>query len=107
MNETIDTKSETIAQRAAREARESMIPETELVQSFDARVWAREFRKANLAYHIGLDEEALTTWFANALMPGYDEAYFRSKEYKRSVRSAMHPWYSWRRYFTPLSKFGR
>lgn len=99
MNETIDTKSETIAQRVAREARESMIPATELVQSFDARVWARE---------IGLDEEgALTTWFANALMPDYDEAYFRSKEYKRSVRSAMHPWYSWRRYFTPLSKFGR
>ena len=99
---------QTVKERIEQEARESMIPATELVSSFDACVWAREFKKANLAYHIGLDEGgALTTWFANALMAGWDEHRYRSKDYKRSVRRALHPWYSWRRYFTPLDRFGR
>ncbi len=110
MNETprSTTTGSAVQQRIEQEAKDSMIPATELVQSFDARVWAREFKKANLAYHIGLDEEgALTTWFANALMAGWDEHRFRSKEYKRSIRRIMHPWWSWRRYFTPLSRYGR
>ena len=99
--------TEDVRARVEREARESRLPATELIKSFDAQVWAVEFVKCNLAYHIGLDEGALTTWFANALMRGWDEHRWRSKEYKRSIRAAMHPWWSWRRYFTPLSKFGR
>jgi hypothetical protein len=43
----------------------------------------QEFVKCNLAYHVGLDEGALTTWFANALMRDWDEYRWRSKEYKR------------------------
>ena len=93
--------------RIEREAKESMIPDTELFASFDAQVWAREFVKHNLAYHIGLDEGTLTAWFASALMRGYDEHRWRTKGYKRAVRQAMYPWWSWRRYLTSLSHFGR
>ena len=104
---TVEWKPAPTQKQLEQEARDSMIPATELVCSFDARVWAREFKKANLAYHIGLDDDALITWFANALMAGYDEAYFRSKEYKRSIRRAMSPWWSWKRYFGSLEKYGR
>lgn len=37
--------------------------------SFDARDWAEAFCKM----HPGVDEELMVTWFANALMRGYDE----------------------------------
>ena len=42
--------------------------------SFDARDWAEAFCKiaADLG-HPGIDEGWLTSWFANALMRGYDE----------------------------------
>ena len=66
----------------------------------------RACKQIEIAYHIGLDEGALTAWFASALMRGWDEYRWRSKEYKRQVRRAIHPWWSWKRYFTPLSKFG-
>jgi len=36
--------------------------------SFDARDWAKAFVKLH-----GGDEELMTSWFANALMRGYDE----------------------------------
>lgn len=98
---------ETAREKIDRESRGSMIPSIQLVQSFDARVWAREFKKANLTYHIGLDEGALIVWFSNALMAGWDEHQFQSVEYKRSIRRALYPWWSWRRYFTPLDRFGR
>lgn len=74
-------------------------------RSFDARVWAKAFSEhvaANPA--IATDEECMTTWFASALMRGYDEQHFRSVEYKRSVRRAVVPW--WKRWFVPLERFG-
>ena len=37
--------------------------------SFDARDWARAFVKLH-----GGDEELMLTWFANALMRGYNES---------------------------------
>jgi len=40
MNETTDVR-----QRIEQEAKDSMIPASELVTSFDARVWAQEFKK--------------------------------------------------------------
>jgi len=46
----------------------------EILQSFDARDWARHFVahvKANPA--IPLDEATMTSWFATALMRGYDQ----------------------------------
>lgn len=41
--------------------------------SFDARDWAEAFCKAKLKYGWEVDEEIMTSWFANALMRGYDE----------------------------------
>lgn len=73
----------------------------ELVQNFDARVWAAEFCRRNP----GSDYELMLTWFSNALMAGWDEHRFRSAEYKRSVRRILVPW--WKRWFVPLSNFGR
>lgn len=55
---------------------EAKLPDgAEILKSFDARDWARAFVahvKANPA--IATDEETMATWFANALMRGYDEA---------------------------------
>jgi hypothetical protein len=46
--------------------------------SFDARDWAAAFCKiAKANGHGDLDEGWMTTWFANALMRGYDEAMSR------------------------------
>ena len=43
----------------------------------DAREWAKEFIKTIQANNIPLvfDEDFMTTWFANAIMCGYDYAY--------------------------------
>jgi hypothetical protein len=45
------------------------------IKSFDARDWARAF-VAHVRAIPGLteDEATMTTWFASALMRGYDEA---------------------------------
>jgi hypothetical protein len=44
-------------------------------RSTDARLWAREFVKTTtINMSIALDEELMTTWFANAIMAGYDQA---------------------------------
>ena len=40
--------------------------------SFDARDWAKAFMAKNPNV-IGVDEEIMIGWFANALMRGYDE----------------------------------
>ena len=43
--------------------------------SFDARDWAKAFvETAAKNGHPGIDEAWMLTWFANALMRGYDEA---------------------------------
>lgn len=41
--------------------------------SFDARDWSRAFCKIARAQGHDLDEGLMTTWFANALMRGWDE----------------------------------
>lgn len=78
---------------------------SELLKSFDARVWAKDFVehvKKNPA--IPTDEETMVGWFASALMRGYDEHRWRGDEYKRYVRRVLVPW--WKRWFVPLSNFG-
>ena len=45
--------------------------------SFDARDWAKAFC-ARMAGGLVIDEELMTTWFANALMRGFDEHAARS-----------------------------
>uniref|UniRef100_A0A6M3J041 Uncharacterized protein n=3 Tax=viral metagenome TaxID=1070528 RepID=A0A6M3J041_9ZZZZ len=57
------------------------ITERELVNSMDARVWAKEFmrlyensRKAPQNIPDWVDEDLMRGWFANAIMAGYDNA---------------------------------
>lgn len=79
-----------------------MLMNQDFYRSFDAKVWAKEFValvRTNPA--IATDEETMSGWFANALMRGYDEYYWSTKEYKRMVRRALVPW--WKRLFVPLS----
>jgi hypothetical protein len=56
----------------------------EIVQSFDAREWAKDF-VAHVKAHPGIptDLETMTGWFANALMRGYDE---RSRDVAEDVQ---------------------
>jgi hypothetical protein len=48
--------------------------------SFDARDWAAAFCKIAKKHGHDIDEEWMVTWFANALMRGYDEHASRSKK---------------------------
>jgi len=48
-------------------------PPSKLPQSFDARDWAKEFTTICASKGIVIDEEWMVTWFANALMAGYDQ----------------------------------
>lgn len=48
---------------------------TNVLQSFDARVWAKEFvDRARRDPSFATDEGNMIGWFANALMRGFDEA---------------------------------
>lgn len=69
--------------------------------SFDAREWSAYFM-ATLRENpeIVIDQDLMDTWFANALMRGYDEREYRTPEYKARIRRALHPWWNWRRYFS-------
>ena len=67
--------------------------------SFDAQEWAASFMETLRENpDITIDRELMVTWFANALMRGYDEREWRTPEYKRQIRRALHPWWSWKRY---------
>ena len=48
--------------------------------SFDAVDWAKAFCKIAKKLGHDLDEDWMTTWFANALMRGYDEAVSRMRQ---------------------------
>ena len=50
-----------------------------LNDEFDARVWAAEFKRLNP----GSDEELMLTWFANAIMAGYDHAMREARAIER------------------------
>lgn len=45
--------------------------------SFDARDWAKAFCKIAADQGLRIDEGWMTSWFASALMRGYDEAMAR------------------------------
>lgn len=58
-----------------REANPVAQDDGEMYRSFDARVWALAFvREVAANPSIAQDAETMTTWFASALMRGYDEA---------------------------------
>ena len=52
-----------------------LAPGYEILQSFDARDWARHFvNHVRVNPSIATDEGTMVSWFANALMRGFDEA---------------------------------
>lgn len=51
---------------------------TDILKSFDARDWARHFMEHYRANPAIVEEECMTTWFACALMRGYDERSHRN-----------------------------
>ena len=56
--------------------------------SIDALVWAQkfmEYKKRMRWTHADIDESLMTTWFANAIMAGYDEATRRSMNDRHKV----------------------
>jgi hypothetical protein len=70
-------------------------------RSFDARIWASHFLDTLRDNpDIILDHSLMTTWFANALMRGYDEHRWGTPEYKRSVRRCLFPWWNWKRWMS-------
>ncbi len=72
------------------------MPEVNLLKTFDAQEWAQEFIRLNPA--CGMPEDVLIGWFANALMKGWDEHRFSTREYKMEVSRALFPWWNWKRY---------
>lgn len=77
-------------------------------KSFDAQLWAASFLNT-LREHpeIIIDHDLMVSWFANALMRGYEERTWQTPEYKRSIRRALHPWWSWRRYLATSKRDSR
>ena len=70
------------------------------LDSFDAQHWAASFLDTLRENpQIIIDHDLMVCWFANALMRGFDEHYWRTPQYKRMIRRALHPWWSWRRYW--------
>ena len=49
--------------------------------SFDARDWAKAFCRIAKQNGQEIDEEWMVTWFANALMRGFDEGTARAAEH--------------------------
>lgn len=45
-----------------------------LLQTIDAREWAKGFMEAVRTNNLSVAEDLMTAWFANAIMAGYDAA---------------------------------
>ena len=64
--------------------------ETDIYKSFDASVWAHEFCDIFEKNHgFRPDEGWMITWFASALMRGYDEHRWQSDEYKAEIAAVL------------------
>jgi hypothetical protein len=57
------------------------------LNTFDAVVWGKAFCKI----HPQVDLDLAISWFANALMRGYDQRYWESDEYKNSIKEVLEP----------------
>jgi len=54
-----------------------MAEDINLVRTMDARAWAAEFMKITGGT---VDEQTMISWFANAIMCGWDHHYWQSDE---------------------------
>lgn len=90
-------KASTPTQRVCNLGLEWLPKDYDVLKSFDAERWSAMFLQT-LREHpeIIIDHEFMVTWFANALMRGYDEYHWRTVGYKRMVRRALFPWWHWK-----------
>ena len=56
-----------------------------LQETFDAVVWAREFMWLYRKFGYEPDEQMMITWFANAIMVGYDNGYRRGRKERSTI----------------------
>lgn len=57
-------------------------------RSLDAAVWAKNFVECKKRYrwtHSEIDEDLMTTWFARAIMVGYDEGTKRANNARSNI----------------------
>ncbi len=62
--------------------------------SFDARDWAAAFCKIAKTHGHDLDEEWMVTWFANALMRGYDHRCAQEPQELLDIKRRVGGWQS-------------
>ena len=64
---------------------------SDVVLSFDAHDWAREFCRIGrtLTPPVEIDEGWALAWFASALMRGYDERHWQTPEYKAQIAAVL------------------
>ncbi len=62
-------------------------PKVDLRSTGDAVVWAKEFMRVTKG---SVDEEDMIGWFANAIMCGWDQHYWTTDEYKKSIQDALN-----------------
>ena len=65
-----------------------MAKDINLVRTMDARAWATEFMRITGGT---VDEQTMISWFANAIMCGWDHHYWQSAEYKQMLERVLPP----------------
>jgi hypothetical protein len=59
-----------------------MTENANLFRTMDARAWAAEFMRVTGGT---VDEPTMASWFANAIMCGWDHHYWQSEEYRQTI----------------------
>jgi len=65
-----------------------MAEDINLVRTMDARAWAAEFMRITGGT---VDEQTMISWFANAIMCGWDHHYWQSDEYTQMLKRVLPP----------------
>jgi hypothetical protein len=65
-----------------------MAEDINLVRTMDAQAWAAEFMRITGGT---VDEQTMISWFANAIMCGWDHHYWLSDEYKQMMARVLAP----------------
>ena len=66
-----------------------MKKEVNLHSTMDAKIWAEEFMKYFYNILFEFDEGVMLSWFANAIMTGYDHSSRRSEEKINKLKSLL------------------
>jgi hypothetical protein len=63
--------------------------EINLTQEFDAQIWAKEFMRIVIGSGKPITEEWMFTWFANAIMAGYDNHRWKHEHEIARLKNAL------------------